>query len=132
MSFGASSFGAAAFGGGAATGDGLGPVISSVTPSVGSEIARFEPFEFNVGDDDGLKFITVTVKFFHIDDPMLVYDDEGFHGRFLSGSVYTANTGNLLDPSHFSIIPDGGWFGTVEEIKVNALDIFGAKSGIDI
>ncbi len=112
--------------------DGIGPAISGVTPSVGSEIARFEPFEFDVGDADGLKQVIITIKFANISDAFLCYDDEGFHGRFITGSTYTPNSGTIEDPAHFSVVPDGGWFGSVEEIKVNVIDNFGAKSGVDI
>ena len=113
-------------------GDGLGPEITNLVPISGSELDRFTPVTFDIGDDDGIKDIVITCQYEGSPDALLVYDDEGFSGQFGNRSTFTANTGDLGDPSSFSILPSGGWPRNVSKLKVNGYDVFGFKTGVDV
>lgn len=118
---------------GGLVGDGKGPEITNLTPGSGSVLpSRFTPVFFNIGDADGIKDIIITCQYEGSPDALLVYDDQGFSGQFAGRSVFTANTGDLGDPSSFSILPSGGWPRNITALKVNGFDIFGSKTGVDV
>lgn len=124
--------------GGGGGGDGLGPVISLVAPPVGllSEdrvTAIHTPVSFRLTDADGIKDVVITVLFEGANEPVVAFDDEGWRGRFAGNSTNSATPGSggptTID---FVVFPAGGWRANIEALKINGLDIFGSKEGVDV
>jgi hypothetical protein len=120
-------------------GDGLGPVVSLVAPSVGPLAAdyidaRYQPVSFRLYDADGIKDVTITVWLDGLPEPIVAFDDTGWRGRFVGLCTNSATPGGGTPPTQidFVLLPVGGWRHNINAMKINALDVYGAKEGVDV
>jgi hypothetical protein len=115
------------------SGDGVGPVITSLTPANGSELTRRQAVTFNLYDVNGIKDTIITCLFEGDTDATLVYDSNGFNGRWVYSSsvIDTLSMGNTVNKA-FTILPAGGWLRAPIALKVNGYDLFGKKEGVDL
>ena len=99
------------YGGDVAQNDATTPVISNMTPADGTSIRALTSLEFDVTDDTGLSacllFLTWTDPDTGSEEAELIYDGDGFRGKYDNASYNTASaiTGGL----HFRIRRAGGW-----------------------
>ncbi len=119
--------------------DGTGPVITLLTPAAGGDIAatlreaRETPITFRLADDSGIKDAIVTCLLAGERTPSLVYDDEGFWGKWLEyGDAVETLDGDDVVQIDFSIRPVEGWRKEIVALKVNGYDLFGNKEGVDV
>lgn len=123
---------------GGAGGDGLGPVITDLTPAPGElaetlSEAMHTSITFTLSDVDGIKDAIVTCRQEGDRQPEVVYDDEGFWGRWEGyGEAVETYDGPLLVSIDFTIRPQEGWRREIVALKVNGYDVYGSKEGVDV
>lgn len=116
-----------------------GPVLSLLSPAPGALAAtlieaRYTPITFRLADTDGIKDVVITVWFDGHPEPIVAYDDTGWRGRFAGPSSASATPGGPTPPTQidFEVLPIGGWRQNIAAMKINALDIYGRKEGVDV
>ena len=102
--------------------DVISPSVANATPAAGTQLEQFDPIGFDVIDlNSGVTAILVHVEFASRRDREVVYDGTRFQPRFLRASTTTTIANGL----RFSILPNGGWTDSIDEVFVYAVDADG-------
>jgi len=100
--------------------DSTDPVIGNFVPTVGTEIARTDPIQFDVTDETGLASVYITARY-EDGTAECVWDHDSFQARFLAGSSRNA----ITDGYRFVIRRAGGWLSTPIILDIVAIDMSG-------
>ncbi len=95
-------------------GDSVAPAISLVSPTGFAPVIQSDtPIVLTISDDDpGIAFVTITVKYKNVIDPVVLYDN-GFSSSFTNSTI-------LGDT--YTLRANRGWVGTIENLKIRAID----------
>jgi hypothetical protein len=106
-------------------GDGIGPIVSGLTPADAGNLPYLDPVEFDYTDADGIGDVTISVWFENESEPVVIYDGTpgAFRGRW---AQLSERTGSAVS-AHFSLFPVGGWRKSIDRLRVNGFDIYGIQ-----
>jgi len=81
------------------------PLVSGVSPSIGTPLTHHQVVSFDVTDDGDFRAILLTASFDGAAAPEVVYDGTTFSDLYVTGSTTTAISGGF----RFALIRAGGW-----------------------
>ncbi len=105
-------------------GDSIAPVVTVVSPSVGTPLAPTTPLVVDVTDEGQLREVVLVAKMNTQSTWELVYDGTNFAPNYLDSSRST-----IFGGYRYSIARRGGWpAGSTVSIEVHAIDTGGNEA----
>lgn len=111
--------------GAGAGGDGVDPTIANISPAPGTAIKATQAITFDVTDETALSLVSIAASYAgDLDRVDLVFDGDGFRGRYRSSTVEAIAGG-----FRFVVRRSGGW-PTAPTLEYIALDYGGNRAVI--
>lgn len=102
--------------------DAVRPLVSNVTPSLGSPITGATPLQFDVTDNqNAIAQVIIAIEFANSAIVEVAYDGNYFTAAYATSSVVAA----ILNGFRFTLQRAGGWPGSVVTLRVFATDASG-------